>query len=116
MLLLLAGCWPWEDAVVPERLSGVWETSEPRYAGCWFEIRDKRIIFNNGPMYKNANEITSIKGVSRNGVGRYDIKYEDLDGEESTLSLIVYSTNKGDVIRFKHQYNIIWRRKPRAES
>ena len=100
---------------MPERLFGIWETSEPRYAGCWFEIRDKRIIFNNGLMYTNANEIMTIKGVKQGGVGRYDIIYEDLDGEEFTLSLIVYTTNKGDVIRFKHQYNIIWTRKPLAE-
>ena len=94
------------------RLSGIWETTEPRYEGCYFEIRDDLIVFHNGLLYSNKNKIMKVKGVTDKGVGRYDIRYEDLDGAEYTLSLVLYTSKKGDIIRFKNQYQIYWTRKP----
>ena len=111
-LLFVAACQPPMDHVLMERLSGYWETTEPRYAGCYFEIRDDQIVFHNGLLYSNKNTIMNVTGVTDKGVGRYDIHYEDLDGEASILSLILYSSKKGDIIRFKNQYQIYWTRKP----
>ncbi len=111
-LLLVAACEPPADTVLLDRLSGIWETTEPRYAGCYFEIRNNQIVFHNGLLYSNKNTIMNITGVTDKGVGRYDIHYEDLDGAEYTLSLILYTSKKGDIIRFKNQYQIYWTRKP----
>ena len=112
VLLFVAACQPPMDNVLMERLSGFWETTEPRYAGCYFEIRHDQIIFHNGLLYSNKNTIMNVTGVTDKGVGRYDIHYEDLDGQASILSLILYTAKKGDIIRFKNQYQIYWTRKP----
>ena len=111
-LLFVAACQPPMDHVLMDRLSGIWETTEPRYAGCYFEIRDDYIIFHNGLLYSNINTIMEITGITDKGVGKYDIHYQDLDGEASILSLILYTSKKGDIIRFKNQYQIYWTRKP----
>lgn len=111
-LLLVAACQPPPDTVLMDRLSGTWETTEPRYAGCYFEIRDNHIIFHNGLLYSNKNTIINVTGVTDQGVGRYDIQYKDPDGLEYTLSLIIYTSQKGDIIRFKNQYQVYWTRKP----
>ena len=111
-LLFVAACQPPQNPVLLDRLSGIWETTEPKYAGCYFEIRDDHITFNSGLLYSNKNSIMEITGVTDKGVGRYDIHYKDRDGAEYTLSLILYTAKKGDIIRFKNQYNIYWTRKP----
>jgi hypothetical protein len=110
--LFVMACQPPYDPNLIERLTGVWETTEPRYAGCYFEIRDDQIIFNNGLFYTNTNSIMKITGVMDHGVGSYDILYEDMDGEEYKLSLVIYKSKKGDIIRFKNQYQIYWTKKP----
>ena len=110
--LFIAACEPPMDNVLMDRLAGIWETTEPRYAGCYFEIRDDKIVFHNGLLYSNKNTIMEVTGVTDKGVGRYDIHYEDQDGEPSILSLILYTAKKGDIIRFKNQYQIYWTRKP----
>jgi hypothetical protein len=112
--LLVMACQPPQDPLLIERLTGVWETTEPRYAGCNFEIQGDQIIFSNGLFYTNRNSIMTITGVMDNGVGSYDILYEDLDGEEYKLSLILYKSKKGDIIRFKNQYQIYWTKKPHS--
>ena len=111
IVIVLTGCQIRGDKSVPEELMGVWETSEPRYEGCSFEINDKLIIFKNGPTYTNVNHITDIDRSAEEKRTLYHINYVDRDGQEYKFSLFYYRTGTGGVIRFKNQKDIEWTRK-----
>jgi len=102
------GCQILKDKTIPEELIGVWETSEPRYKDCSFELKDETIIFNNGPDYTNINFITDIEKLPEKDRVLYHIHYEDREGLEYMLSLFYFKASNGGVIRFKNQKEITW--------
>ena len=108
MITLLLGCQLLHDKTIPEEMVGVWETSEPRYENCTFELKDEMIIFNNFPDYSKIHFITDIdKSPGKDSV-LYDIHYEDQEGLEYKLSLFYVKAANGGVIQFKNQKGITW--------
>lgn len=108
IVTVFLGCQVFRDKTIPEELIGLWETSEPRYEDCTFELKDEMIIFNNYPEYTNINYITDIEKSPEKDRVLYHIHYEDQEGQEFKLSLFYDKTADVGVIRFKNQKEIIW--------
>jgi hypothetical protein len=107
VVLMFLGC---QMAKVPESLLGTWEATAPRYAGCNFVIKDGMIIFDNGAGHVDVNHISKIEERPAKDRTLYRIRYEDSNKNECTLSLYYCCRTEGDVILFKNQMQIEWRR------
>jgi hypothetical protein len=104
----LFGCQISQDREVPEELSGVWQTSSPRYKDCSLEFDSKRVIFQNGLHHYSVNHITKVKKSTEDDKTLYHIYYHDNQGQEYELSLYYLETPDRAVISFKHQEEIAW--------
>jgi len=107
----LFGCQIWADKTVPEEVSGVWETSAPRYVDSTFELKDEMIIFTNGMTYVNVNFITDIKQSPEKDKTLFVIYFENKEGLEYQRSFYYYKGQNGGMIRFKNQMNVEWTKK-----
>ena len=105
---IFLGCQGGKIQSVPDKLQGVWKTSEPGYADSSFELRLNTLIFGLGEGKFDSYYINYLK---RNRDGKstvYTIYYEDKEGEEYILSMFYYEDN--DVIKLQYQEHIIWTR------
>jgi hypothetical protein len=106
-----AGCQDYPERSVPLHLIGVWETLDRRYDGCLLEITAEHLVFQNPT---TGMSINFIRGIQRTPVGQkilYDIRYQDREGGDFTLSLYYSRIKEEDVIHFKNQPQLQWRRK-----
>ena len=110
IVFTLFGCHILEDKTSPAELTGVWETSDPRYEDCSFELKGDMIIFNNYPEYTSINYISDIERSPETDGVLYHIDYEDKEGLEYKFSFYFVKGHDGDVIRFKNQKEITWTR------
>jgi hypothetical protein len=101
------GC---KKAEVTDELIGIWETSEPKYAGASFEFKKDRIIIGDIEGDINSYLITKIKRkkVKYEEHFFYDISYKDQDGLE--FKLLIYYEPVNEEIRLKHQDDIVWKK------
>lgn len=105
------GCQGSKEKGGAEELTGIWETAEPRYAGCTFEIKEQQIIFENPVSPLSINRIVGTKSSPEGSMTLYEIEYEDRQGLEYTLSLYFHRGKEGEVIWFKNQKGVKWIRK-----
>jgi hypothetical protein len=105
------GCEAPADRSVPLHLIGTWETSDRRYEGCLLEITSEQIVFQNPATGMTINFIRGIRTTPVGQKSLYDILYHDREGAEFTLSLYYSRVREQDVIHFKHQSEMQWKRK-----
>jgi hypothetical protein len=109
ILALVGGNSCKKELVVPEELLGVWETSDPKYEGCYFEVTSEDIIFKDVEEDVNFFKITKIEaeqGPDEDFV-TYLITYADLEGPPFEQPVLYFPGEEG-TIRFKNQTNIVW--------
>ena len=112
LLYTLLGCEAGKDARVPDDLTGIWRTSEPKYANRFFSLTTESITFGIGEGRVNAYAIRSVKKALDNQAILYTIVYVDDAGQEYKLSLL-YDPAIPGVVRFKNQQQIAWKKKTR---
>jgi hypothetical protein len=101
-----------EEKPIPNELLGVWQTSEPKYDGCFFKIGENSIIFLN--KYEpsiDSNIISKIEIVPPKGDKHtlYTIYYYK-EGEEEYQFSFYYYPEEGGSILFKNQIEIKWQK------
>ena len=109
ILALLGGNSCKKELAVPDELLGVWETSEPKYEGCYFEVTSEDIIFKDIEKDINFFKITKIETEEDPDEDfiTYIITYADLEGLPFELSVLYFPGEEG-TIRFKNQTSIVW--------
>lgn len=112
LLFTLLGCKAGKDAEVPDDLTGLWRTSEPKYADRFFSVTEDSIIFGIGAGRVNVYSITRVKKAPENQMILYTIVYADGQGQAYKLSLLYDPATPG-AVRFKNQQQIVWRKKAR---
>lgn len=114
VILSVLACQYSKRTAVPEHLTGVWVTSAPTYEQCAFQLKDGRLIFENGLKFVDVNFIKKIKELQEGNAVIYHICYENSDGYEFNLIMSYAKESNGPVIRFKNQKNIEWIKKEMA--
>lgn len=111
ILSLLYGCSGQKKTALPRELVGVWKTSDPKYAGCFFELTEDEIIFGIKDGEVNRYAIKKIKIKKKPNEKRilHTISYEDELGLEYKLPFYHYPENNG-VIRLKNQKQFVWKK------
>ncbi|MBN1106342.1 MAG: hypothetical protein JXL84_23250 [Deltaproteobacteria bacterium] len=112
LVLSLSACQNRPSVATLDDLRGVWETDEPRYERCTFQITAKKIIFENGLAFTDIYYIREIDRAQDGGNILYTIHYENREGLRYRLSLFYSKTEQGPVICFKNQKYIVWTKRP----
>ena len=101
-----------EKAAIPDELIGEWQTSEPKYEGCNFEVTELTVAFKPKSAETYSNIITNVKREENPNEEHvlYTIFYKMESGKIYQLSLNYYPEDNG-VIRFKNQIEIVWTKK-----
>ncbi len=113
---VLLGCQMGQESTVLEQLTGVWETTEPRYKDCSFEIQNDLLLFTNALNEVEINHIVDIEKDPDEEDTVYHVFYKDDKGQKFLLSLIYFKSSDGDVIKFKTQQDIEWTRRLENKS
>ena len=106
---LVFGCQFREPTSLPVGLLGVWETSTPRYEGCFFELTKDLVIFVN----RSVSEICDVNTISKIETTREEkkilctIHYKGCEGQKYKFSFY-YDPSECGAIRFKNQTHIKW--------
>ena len=108
--LFPAGCGGPDQASL-DRLYGTWTTDDPKYDNAWFQILPEKIIFYTVEETVNLNVITNIEQTRDRDGKLFVIEYEDRQGQEYVLTFFLYRRPIGDILVFKHQKEIIWKKK-----
>ena len=112
----ICGCALWEDETLPDELIGVWETDAPRYRNCPTEISKRHVIFQTVTGESDINTITKVEKTTEKGKTLYHIHYKNSEGLVYRLSFFFYKTPEGDVIQYKNQSQLIWKKKKSSET
>ncbi len=101
-----------EKGTIPDELIGEWQTTEPKYEGCYFEVTKLTVAFKPKDAEIYSNIITNVKGEEDPNEEHilYTIFYKDESGKIYQLSLYYYPEING-AVRFKNQTEIVWIRK-----
>ena len=115
MLAAIFGSQCEETRTVPGELVGVWETSAPKYKGCYLELTEDLIIFANRA-HLEKKDVNRISGIKKSDRGKdvlytvsYQVHFENKGGQECKFSFY-YDPSEGGAIRFKNQLRIKWRK------
>ncbi len=102
-----------ESKTVPGELIGVWRTSAPKYADCYFELTQDLIIFAN-EAHLEKRSVNRISGIKKTDRGEqvlytfsYEVHFEDEEGKKGKFSFY-YDPSEGGSIRFKNQPKMKW--------
>ena len=101
-----------EEKTIPDELLGVWQTSEPKYDGCFFKIGKNSIIFlNKYELSIDSNIISKTEIVPPEGEQHtlYTIYYYK-EGEEEYQFSFYYYPEEGGSIYLKNQIEIKWQK------
>ncbi len=101
-----------EKGTIPNELIGEWQTTEPKYEGCYFEMTELTVAFKpkDAEIYSNIiTKVTRVEDPNEEFV-LYTIFYKDESGKIYQLSINYYPEENG-VIRFKNQTEIVWTKK-----
>lgn len=101
-----AGCRA-GDRTVPPELLGVWKTAAPRFVGHYLEITPTRLIFDGGKAGRAAHDIERVDAHPEDEQMLYTFNYENLHGQEYTLSFY-YTRQNGGTIRLKNRQQWEW--------
>jgi hypothetical protein len=109
ILSMLSGYSCKKETIIADELLGVWETAEPKYKGCYFEMTKDEIIFKDIEGDVNFYKITKIEAEQKPNEEfiTYIVKYADLEGLPFELP-VLYFPGEESTIRFKNQTNIVW--------
>ncbi len=101
---------------VPDEIIGKWETSDPNYEACFFELKKEEIIFKTAEGDINVYAISKIKREKESLPEKvsYSIYYADREGLEYMFPLYYSPADNGE-IRFKNQQQIVWTRGKEGE-
>lgn len=100
-----------KTAKIQGGLFGMWETSAPKYEGCYFSLGRYTLDFRTKEETTNTYYIKRIKRRTSYEEGRtlYIIIYENKEGQEMEMPLYYYEEE--NAIRFKNQEKILWTRR-----
>jgi len=107
---VLLGCESKGPQSIPPEMLGVWKTSEPKYEGCFFELRKDTILFANKADLESfvIHRISKIEITTpRAEKHLYTVYYEGSEGQKYEFSFY-YDPSDGGSIRFKNQITIKW--------
>lgn len=99
-----------KNTTASDELIGIWKTASPKYEGCFFEFRTNTISIGPQEGEPSTFAITNIKKKKERNEEwtLYTIFYVD-KGAEYEFPLY-FLLEKGGVIRFKNQLDIVWTR------
>jgi len=102
-----------KNTTVSNELIGIWKTASPKYEGCFFEFRTNTITIGPREGEPSTFAITNIKREKeRNEEWTLYTIFYVAQGEEYEFPLY-FLLEKGGVIRFKNQLDIVWTRESR---
>ena len=111
LIIIFSGYSCKKKIVVPGELLGVWKTADPKYEGCYFEIREDQVVIKTIERTVNVNTITRVKKDKKLSTEEriyYIISYLTPDKVEDELNVYYYPKEEGGVLRFINQEKIAW--------
>jgi len=93
---------------VPKELVGEWHTTDANYADRTFELDPVCITFTTGDDTVSVGFIKEVKEVPEAGYILYTISYT-VDDATNEVSFY-YDMSKGNVIWFRNQERVVWRK------
>ena len=109
---LMLGVQCQKRSSVPEKLIGVWVTTDPNYRDRPFEIKKDTVIFEQGLGFLDFDvyPIAGVKETESEGQTLYIIYYTIPAGKKFEFSFYFSAANGGE-IRFKNQPEMLWTKK-----
>lgn len=92
---------------IPDDLIGVWNTSSPKYAQRFFEIKKHVLVFGTGKTMSDYGAISKVNKAVQDKNVLYTIYYESDQGGEQQFSFF-YDAIDGGTIKFKNLKQIKW--------
>ncbi|MEJ2165120.1 MAG: hypothetical protein P8X90_06300 [Desulfobacterales bacterium] len=92
---------------LPEKLHGVWETTEAKYSGRYFVLEKNAVGFGTEDGTTDWYEITRVDEVVERNQIVYTIEFQNVKGSVFKKYLY-YDSEDGGKIRFKNQPAIEW--------
>ena len=92
---------------LPDELTGVWITSNPRYADRFFELSKVSAIFGTGGATLDTYFISNVEKKLKGNRDLYII-YCHREGEDEQVISFYYTSENGGLILFKNQTHIEW--------
>lgn len=113
VLALLAGCGVGVDVPSLERVRGVWETEDARYAGSSFTFGDGNLFqLRTGDDVQTCTVIElTVDENESSGAVEYDVTYADAEGNEVDFPFVYQAQT--EAIRFRGRPRTEWKRTER---
>lgn len=112
-LLTVSGCTSDSGEEARSRLYGTWKTYAGEYNQAHqarFEISQEEIVFRTVEGTLNINYISSMDYTPSQEGAEFHIVYRNSDGDEFVLDLILMTTRRGDILKFKNQRHVSWKK------
>lgn len=100
-------------AVLPGRLSGVWQTSSDQYANSYMEFSPITIVFGTVEGGSTLYFVTGVEETKVAGDFSYVIHYVDLAKVRYEMALR-YKPGPDPVLYVQHQPKVPWKKRPSA--
>lgn len=103
------------DEEIKSRLYGVWRTDASAYFQAHqasFEISREQVVFSTVEGTLDINYITGMSYTPSEQGENLHIEYQNSDGEAFGLNLVLSATPQGDILTFKNQKQIVWKKDP----
>lgn len=111
-LVALAGCSGVQKMkTIPAELHGVWRSTEPKYAGRAFEMRDRTIVITADAEARIEQVVVRVEKREDEGKTFYTIYSRTPEQEEDIWNLYLEPVD-GGTIRFPTQKFVPWNRIP----
>jgi hypothetical protein len=94
---------------IPVKLLGKWTTSAPGYQDRFIELTKKTLVYGIGGGNEDVYIITSLEENPKGKNIIYTINYKN--SEVKYTRSFDYHPKNGGTIQFKHQEQIVWRKK-----
>ena len=111
-ICVLAGCQALHDDSVPPELVGRWYTDAPGYEVCYTQITETTIDFYTAErtlrQYTIHRVERTIKEKDDASHDVLDIHYQDKDGEDYLLSVVLLQEGGRNRLQFFHQPHLVW--------
>ena len=113
VLVLLAGCGPGVDEPSLDRVRGVWETEDERYAGSSFTFGDENLfLLRTGDDVQACTVLELIVEENEtSGAVEYDVTYADAEGNRVDFPFVYQADT--EAIRFRGRPRTVWKRTER---
>ena len=115
-LVVLAGCSGVQKMkTIPAELHGVWRSTEPKYTGRAFEMRDSTIVITADAEARIEQVVVRVEKREDDGKTFYTIYSRTPEQEEDIWNLYLEPVD-GGTIRFPTQKFVPWNRIPAAAA